>query len=144
MIPGTLFGLLPLVIGLVSGQPGMVGATLSTLAVQEELILRIPIFPRLPSPQVEWREHKGPRCISTNLLERAVVSGSGNQVDFVLGNRVRMRADLDEDCPALDFYNGLYLQTPDDRLCAGRDEIHSRMGGSCRIQRFKQLTPKLH
>jgi hypothetical protein len=143
MIPGSLFGFLPLVLGLVSGQPAIVGATFTSAAMQEELILRIPIFPRPPMPQVEWREHKGPKCIPTNLLERAIVSGAGDEVDFVLGNRVRMRADLDEDCPALDFYNGLYLQTPDDRLCAGRDEIHSRMGGSCRIRRFKQLTPKV-
>ena len=54
-----------------------------------------------------------------------------------------VRAHLDEDCPALDFYRGFYLQVQDDHLCAHRDAIHSRMGGSCTIDKFKQLVPKL-
>ena len=57
--------------------------------------------------------------------------------------RREQQADPDEDCPALDFYSGLYLQLQDDRLCAGRDAIRSRMGGSCTIDRFKMLVPKL-
>ena len=65
------------------------------------------------------------------------------QVDFILAGRTRIRAELEDNCPALDFYRGFYLQPPDERLCAGRDAIHSRMGGSCAIERFKQLVPKL-
>jgi hypothetical protein len=64
-------------------------------------------------------------------------------VDFVLANRARIRARFDEGCPALDFYAGFYLQPQDDRLCAGRDAVHSRMGGSCTIDRFRLLVPKL-
>ena len=60
-----------------------------------------------------------------------------------LSTRARVRAHLDEDCPALDFYRGFYLQVEDDHLCAHRDAIHSRMGGSCTIDKFKQLVPKL-
>jgi hypothetical protein len=66
------------------------------------------------------------------------------QVDFILVNRQHVRAELDNDCPALDFYGGFYLQLPDDRLCAGRDAIRPRMGGSCTIEKFKMLVPKLH
>ena len=61
----------------------------------------------------------------------------------LLADRTRIRAQLDEDCPALDFYGGFYLQPDDDRLCAHRDAIHSRMGGSCTIERFRQLEPRL-
>jgi hypothetical protein len=75
-------------------------------------------------------------------IQRALLSGS-EQVDFVLYNRTRIRAQFDEDCPALDFYGGFYLQLEDDRLCAKRDAIHSRIGTSCTIGRFKQLVPKL-
>ena len=142
MNPGTLFGLVPFFLGLFAAQPGLVGQSVSRLTMEQEIILRVPISPH-PPLRIEWQEHKGPHCIPTNQLQRAIVAGPDDEVDFVLANHVRMRADLDENCPALDFYNGLYLQTPDDRLCAGRDEIHSRMGGSCRIQRFKELRPKV-
>jgi hypothetical protein len=76
------------------------------------------------------------------MVRRALLSGP-EQVDFVIGNNRRIRAHLDEDCPALDFYSGLYLQLQDDKLCAGRDAIRSRMGGSCTIDRFKLLVPKV-
>ena len=72
---------------------------------------------------------------------RASLSGS-EQVDFILSDRARMRAQFDENCPALDFYSGFYLQLEDDRLCAHRDAIHSRIGTSCTIERFRQLVPK--
>ena len=91
MIPGTWVGVLPLVLGLFTAQPGLVGA-MSTIAMQEQLIVRIPILPRAPMPQVEWREHKGPKCIATELLQRAIVSEPDDQVDFVLPNHVRLRA----------------------------------------------------
>ena len=54
----------------------------------------------------------------------------------------RIRAQFDEDCPALDFYGGFYLQPQDESLCARRDAVHSRIGSSCMIERFKQLVPK--
>jgi hypothetical protein len=64
-------------------------------------------------------------------------------VDFLLYDRTRLRARLSEDCPALDFYNGFYLTPDDGQVCIKRDTIHSRMGGSCRIERFRRLVPKL-
>jgi hypothetical protein len=93
-------------------------------------------------PLVDWHEKKGPKCLPTAMIRRALLSGS-EDVDFVLADRARVRAKLDEDCPALDFYAGFYLQPQDDQLCAGRDAIHSRMGGSCTIEHFKLLVPKL-
>ena len=66
------------------------------------------------------------------------------EVDFLLNNRARIRAKLEDDCPALDFDAGFYLQPEDERLCARRDAIHSRIGRSCAIERFKLLVPKIH
>lgn len=143
MIPGAILGFVPFLLGLFSAQPGLISQSVTRIAVQNEIILRVPVLPRAPLPRIEWREHKGPKCVPLDMVQRAVLSDQEDQVDFVMANHVRMRAELDEDCPALDFYNGFYLQTSDDRVCAGRDEIHSRMGGSCRIDRFKQLTPKV-
>ena len=79
-------------------------------------------------PDVEWVEQKGPKCIPTAAIQRALLYGSA-QVDFVMANHARIRAQFDEDCPALDFYGGFYLQVEDDRLCARRDAIHSRIRG---------------
>lgn len=141
MTPATLFGLLPLLLGMFAAQPGGV-QTVTRLVVQDEVILRVPVQPRPQAPRLEWVEHKGPKCIPGAAIRRALLSGP-ERVDFVLANRARVRAEFDEDCPALDFYGGFYLRMEDDMVCAGRDAVHSRMGGSCTIEKFRQLVPKL-
>ena len=137
----TIWNLLPLLVGLFGAQPGPVGQTVTRLIVQDEVILRVPVQPRRILPEFKWVEKKGPKCIPAGAIQRAMLSGPA-QVDFVLADRIRIRAQFDEDCPALDFYDGFYLQPEDEHVCARRDAIHSRMGGSCRIERFKQLVPK--
>jgi hypothetical protein len=142
MIPGTMLAFVPLLLGLFAAQPTAVGTTVTRLIVQDEIILRIPIQPRpFAGQQVEWKEHKGPKCLPIATIRRAFLSGP-QQIDFLVSDHRRIRAELDEDCPALDFYGGFYLQLQDDRLCARRDAIRSRMGGSCTIDRFKNLEPK--
>ena len=136
----TLLGLVPIMLGLISAQPVAV-QSVTRLVVEDEVILRVPVQPRPLSRRYEWIEQKGPRCIAAGAVRRALLSGP-EQVDFVLANSSRVRAQFDEDCPALDFYGGFYLRPEDTRLCAGRDAIHSRMGGSCTIERFKLLVPK--
>jgi hypothetical protein len=131
----------PLLLGLFAAQPATVGQSVTRLMVQEEVILRIPVQARPLLPEFEWMEKKGPKCIPAAAIQRALLSGS-EQVDFVLVNHARIRAQFDEDCPALDFYGGFYLQPQDERLCAHRDAVHSRIGSSCTIERFKQLVPK--
>jgi hypothetical protein len=142
MTPGIFLNLLPLLLGMVVTQPGAVEQSVTRLVVQDEVILRVPIQPRPMPPRFQWVERKGPKCIPAGAVRRALLSGP-DQVDFILANRARIRAEFDESCPALDFYAGLYLLPDDERLCAGRDAIHSRMGGSCMIERFKQLIPQL-
>jgi hypothetical protein len=138
---GAIWNLLPLLFGLFGAQPGEVGQSVTRLIVQDEVILRVPVQPRPLLPQFEWVEKKGPKCVPVADIQRALLSGS-EQVDFILTDRGRIRAQFDEDCPALDFYGGFYLQLQDDRLCAHRDAIHSRIGTSCTIERFKQLVPR--
>jgi hypothetical protein len=112
-----------------------------TLVVQEEVIMRIPGRPR-PIRPFDWEEKKGPKCIYAGNIRGAALSGR-ETVDFLLFDRTRLRAELSEDCPALDFYNGFYVTPEDGRLCARRDEIHSRIGRSCTIERFRRLVPKV-
>jgi hypothetical protein len=139
--PGTFLSFMSALLGIVAVQPGAMEQTVTRLVVQDEVILRIPIEPR-PLRPIQWVERKGPKCIPVSAIRGALLSGPA-QVDFIFANRTRIRAEFDEDCPALDFYGGFYLQPGGERLCAGRDAIHSRMGGSCTIGRFKLLVPRL-
>lgn len=142
MSASELWSFVPLFLGLFAAQPATVGQSVTRLIIQDEVILRVPVQPRPIFPQIDWIEKKGPKCIPAGGIQHALLSGSG-QVDFIMANRSRVRAQLEADCPALDFYGGFYLQPPDDRLCARRDAIHSRIGGSCTIERFRRLLPTL-
>ena len=108
--------------------------------VQNEFVIRVPVRPMPSTPRLAWEEADGPRCIASKAIRGALLSGSGH-VDFVMGNSRRVRAKFDRDCPALDFYEGFYVNSPSPQICAGRDAIRSRMGGSCAIESFTQLVP---
>lgn len=112
-----------------------------TLVVERDVIMRIPVRPR-PVQPFTWEEKRGPKCIEASNIRAAALSGR-ETVDFLLFDRTRLRAQLSEDCPALDFYNGFYVTPEKGKLCARRDEIHSRIGRSCTIERFHRLTPRL-
>ncbi len=127
---------LPLLLGLTMAGDVQV----RTITVEDQIIMRIPVRPQ--PPQVEWVEHKGPKCISAKKIRGAFLSGD-DHVDFILEGRKLLRAEFDENCPALDFYTGFYLSSKDDKVCARRDVIRSRMGGSCAINHFRELEPKL-
>lgn len=117
------------------------GEVVRRVVVHDEVIFRVPIRPR-PMMVVEWEEHKGPKCFPAAKIAGALLSGP-QSLDFVLKDRTRIRAQMDSDCQALDYYGRLYLQPADDMVCAKREEIRSRIGGSCRIERFRRLTPKI-
>ena len=142
MIAGTVWKLLPLLLGVLAAQPAAVGQSVTRLIIQDEVILRVPLQPHPLFPEIEWIEHKGPKCIPSDAIRRALLSGP-TQIDFILANRTRVRAQFGEDCPALDFYGGIYLQPQNEKLCAHRDAVTSRIGGSCTIERFRQLEARL-
>jgi hypothetical protein len=130
--------LLPALLAL-TASGGINSAQVSTSFVQNEFVTRVPV---LPSPTVRfvWEEVDGPNCIAAKHVRGALLSDS-EHVDFVMGSNRRFRAKFDSDCPALDFYEGFYVNSPNRMICAGRDEIRSRMGGSCSIESFTQLVP---
>ena len=111
-----------------------------TLVVEREVIMRIPVRSR-PVRPFAWEEKRGPKCIEASNIRGAALSGR-ETVDFLLFDNTRLRAQLSEDCPALDFYNGFYVTPEKGKLCARRDEIHSRIGRSCTIEGFSRLLPK--
>jgi hypothetical protein len=130
--------LLPMLFATGFAAPGE-GPRVRSIVVENEIILRVPVRP-LPR-ELEWGERDGPRCIAAGAIRGAFLSG-GDHVDFLLSGRRLLRARLAADCPALDFYEGFYLNSEDRQICARRDAIRSRLGATCRIAKFSHLVPK--
>ena len=133
----TFLTLVPILFGLSFGASGD-QPRVRTLVVEEQVIIRVPVQ---PPPRIEWAERKGPKCIPAETIRGAFLSGKEG-VDLMLSGRKLLRAELENDCPALDFYGGFYLNSEDGRICAKRDSVRSRIGGSCQIKRFRRLHPK--
>lgn len=131
--------LLPALIGLAGADQSPFPQARTTF-VQDEFVTRVPVQPRSAPRRFVWEEVRGPKCIASQYIRSALLSGA-EHVDFVMASNRRFRAKFDSDCPALDFYEGFYVNSPNRLICAGRDEIRSRMGGSCSIESFSQLVP---
>lgn len=135
---------------LVSAQsPDWANSEVAQLTIHERLIIRIPHVSPARGPTSwratpiapAWRERKGPRCVEMKALTGAAVGGEG-AVDLIVDGTRRIRARLDEECRAANFYAGFYLKpTKDGKICAGRDVLRSRSGARCAITRFRKLVP---
>ena len=89
-----------------------------------------------------YAEKRMGRCIPIKYI-LAMHRSSEVSLDFLLAGDSIVRAYLDDDCSARDFYSGLYIERPkDSRLCAERDLIHARSGAKCEIEKFRRLVPK--
>jgi len=135
MILLSFLSLVPAMLSLAGEQDSQ--PTVRRVVIHDEVIFRIPVRPHSPQ-RFEWEEKKGPKCVDADRIAGAMLS-SPSSIDFLLRDRTRVRAEMDSSCPALDFYGGFYLQPDDARICAKRDTIHSRVGASCRIERFRTL-----
>jgi len=138
-----LTGLVGLLAAMLAGseEPPAPREGVSIMTIEERLIIRVPVAPR-PRVRLRWDEEKGPKCVPASAIARAFLSGP-DSIDFMLRGRQFVRAELDSDCEGLDFYGGFYVQPEDRRICARRDTIRSRVGGSCRIEKFHTLVPRL-
>jgi len=97
--------------------------------------------PTAPLPPIAWVERSADKCVKMDRLSGAAVIRS-DSVDLVLSGGKRLRAKLNDECPALDFYSGFYIKpTSDGMVCARRDSFRSRAGGECRIEGFRSLLP---
>lgn len=73
------------------------------------------------------------RCVGIDHVAGAVVFGD-RAVELTMTDHSRWRMNLDAACPALGFYQGFYYRRAiAGRLCAGRDAIIPRSGGTCPI-----------
>lgn len=127
----------------------MDGVELAQLMIRQRIVIRIPVpvsrAPSIPVPPTvrpAMEEHKGPRCVAIDTLAGSGVARK-DSVDLALTDGNLLRAKLDDACPALDFYAGVYLKpAPDGSLCAKRDVIRARSGRACAISSFRKLKPK--
>ena len=95
-----------------------------------------------PPPAITWEEKSGPRCVPVGELAGAGFTAR-QSVDLMMTGGRRLRARLDKECVALDFYRGFYLKpNRDGMVCADRDVIRNRAGGECQIDSFRRLVPK--
>ncbi|MFM9976655.1 MAG: hypothetical protein ACKVOP_01235 [Sphingomonadaceae bacterium] len=128
-----------------SSAPALHGEVLlAQLTIRQRVVVRVPVTPTAATatpPTVQWREVKGPKCIAIANLAGAAVRGA-ELVDLYMRGGNRVRAHLD-DCDQIDLRYGFYLRpTSDGQVCGGRDRVHARTGGQCKIERFRGLVPK--
>ena len=131
---------------LVAGAAESDGIALAQLSVRERIVIRVPRMApspaKAPPPPLAFREKKGPKCVAVDSLAGAAITRA-ESVDLVVAGGGMLRAHLEEDCPALDFYSGFYLKPArDGKICKGRDAVRSRSGGQCRIEKFTTLVPR--
>ena len=147
MIPALL--LLALVPGASAEESRIDQVEVAQLVFHQRIIIRIPRLPFTHPPveaseAVRWVEKKGPKCVALGEIAGATITAP-NSLDLIVDDEKRIRAKLDDHCPSLDFYAGLYLKaTPDGMICADRDAVRTRSGGSCGIDEFKRLVAKNH
>jgi hypothetical protein len=116
------------------------GPAVQRMTVRDDIILNVPISQRR-RPGLMWVERKGPKCVSSAMIAGAAMA-SPESVDFLMRDRSRVRAEFDSNCAGLDFYGSFYIEPQDGLVCAKREEIRSRAGSTCRIERFRRLKAK--
>jgi len=103
--------------------------------------MRVPVVQARGGWPVHWEEKRGPKCIKADAVVAAALADD-DSIDFLMHGGRRMRAKLERQCPTLDFYGGFYLQPKDGKVCADREEIRNRIGGSCQIDKFRLMVPR--
>jgi len=116
------------------------GQAVQRMIVRDEIILNVPIAQRR-RPGLVWVERKGPKCVSSEMIAGAAMASQAS-IDLVMRDRSRVRAEFDSNCAGLDFYGSFYIEPQDGSVCAKREEIRSRAGSTCRIERFRRLKAK--
>ncbi|MES2753635.1 MAG: hypothetical protein V4659_03125 [Pseudomonadota bacterium] len=143
-MPRFVFPLAALLLALLPGAgTARADYEIAQLVIQQQVVVRVPRLSvsatLIAAKPVTWVEQKGPKCIALAQLAGALIT-QADAVDLVSVGGGRVRARLDDDCPALDFYSGFYLKpTKDGRICAGRDAVRSRAGRKCEIDKFRTL-----
>lgn len=86
-----------------------------------------------------FEEREMERCVPMTGIS-GVQTGNGNRLLLFLNDRRIISVSLERACRARDFYSGFYIERSDDgQLCVDRDELQSRSGAKCEVERMRQL-----
>lgn len=91
------------------------------------------------APSSKTVERKIGKCIPIAGIA-GVQTGSGNNLLLYLRDRRVVTLRVKKSCRARDFYSGFYVESnKDGKLCVDRDELLSRSGAKCEVERMRQL-----
>ncbi|MDY7097847.1 MAG: hypothetical protein SXU28_06895 [Pseudomonadota bacterium] len=86
-----------------------------------------------------YKEQKAKKCLKVNDIA-GVQTGSGNRLLLFLRDSKIMSVNLEKACRARDFYSGFYVERAEDgKVCVDRDQLQSRNGARCEIDRMMRL-----
>lgn len=126
------------------------GQTARQVRIEQRVIIRIspqrrssrtPLLAELPQRGLNTRfeEREMERCLPVNRIS-GVQTGNGNRLLLFMRDQRIISVNLERACRARDFYSGFYVERSEDgQLCADRDELQSRSGAKCDIERMTQL-----
>lgn len=118
--------------------------------IEQRVIIRIsprrtanrnPLLARLPQNglSTQYEEREMDRCVPVNRIA-GVQTGTGNRLLLFLSDQRMVSVHLERACRARDFYSGFYVERSEDgQLCVDRDELQSRSGARCEVERMSQL-----
>lgn len=99
------------------------------------------LLARLPSRGLSttFEEVEMERCVPMSGIS-GVQTGTGNRLLLFLRDDRIVSINLERTCRARDFYSGFYIERSEDgQLCVGRDELLSRSGAKCEVERMREL-----
>jgi len=120
--------------------------------IEQKIIFRIyprrrtnrnSLLARLPSQGLTTRyeEREMERCVPMDRIA-GMQTGDGNRLLLYLADERIISVNLERMCRAREFYSGFYLEANEDgQMCVGRDELHSRSGAKCDIERMREMVP---
>lgn len=86
-----------------------------------------------------YEERKMDGCIPVAGIA-GVQTGTGNRLLLFLRDQRIISLNLERGCEARDFYSGFYVERNEDgRLCVKRDQLQSRSGAKCEVERMRHL-----
>ncbi len=118
--------------------------------IEQRVIIRITpqrqsnqnsLLARLPQRglNTQFEEREMDRCLAVSGIS-GVQTGNGNRLLLFLNDQRIVSVNLERACRARDFYSGFYIERNEDgQLCTGRDELQSRSGAKCEVERMRQL-----
>ncbi len=121
--------------------------------IEQRLIIRVPrtsvqptgtVVDDLPATPLarNYTERRMGSCLPMAGIAGVQISRDDRLMLFMRDRRI-ISAELERACRARDFYSGFYLERSEDgQLCVDRDELHSRAGAKCEIERLRQLIPE--